>query len=293
MVDFQSRDTSRGFGSDDEEETETEPEKEPEPAAEGETEAETADDAVAKTGTDPEPERETGTPAGTEEPPGGGESAASTGDSKVGGESHQEGESRVEENGAVAAAENGPATSTEAHDTDPTGDGGATAATPAPAETATAYAVVTITGDRSLSDDRQGDTVVEAVEGAGAGVVTRDLLRPDYDGIQRMLTTLAGRSDVDVVVTIGGTGVEPDDVTVEALEPLFDKKLPGFGELFRLLAHETEGTAVVRTRATAGIIEGTPVFAVPGTVDGARRAVEEIVLEEGEHLTVDAANESR
>ena len=156
-------------------------------------------------------------------------------------------------------------------------------------EGATAYAVVTVTGERSLSEDSQGDIVVGAIEDGGGTVVTRDLVRPDFDGLQTTISTLAGRGDVDVVVTIGGTGVEPDDVTVGALDPLLDKHLPGFGELFRLLAHETEGTAVVGTRATAGIVDTTPVFAVPGSVDGARLAVEEVVLKEAYHLVVDAA----
>ena len=156
-------------------------------------------------------------------------------------------------------------------------------------EGATAYAVVTVTGERSLSEDSQGDIVVGAIEDGGGTVVTRDLVRPDFDGLQTTISTLAGRGDVDVVVTIGGTGVEPDDVTIGALDPLLDKHLPGFGELFRLLAHETEGTAVVGTRATAGIVDATPVFAVPGSVDGARLAVEEVVLEEAFHLVVDAA----
>lgn len=175
--------------------------------------------------------------------------------------------------------------------TDPSvGEGPAAAATPATGEGATAYAVVTVTGERSLSDDSQGDVVVGAVEDGGGKVVTRDLVRPDFDGLQTTISTLAGRGDVDVVVTIGGTGIEPDDVTVDALDPLLDKHLPGFGELFRLLAHETEGTAVVGTRATAGIVGVTPVFAVPGVVDGARLAVEEVVLQEAPHLVVEATD---
>jgi len=99
---------------------------------------------------------------------------------------------------------------------------------------------------------------------------------------------LVGRRDVGALVTVGGTGVEPDDVTVDALEPLFDKRLPGFGELFRILSHDHDGTAVVGTRATAGIIDAVPVFAVPGTVDGATRAVGEVVLPEAEGLADDA-----
>jgi len=179
----------------------------------------------------------------------------------------------------------------EAPEGDRTGDAGPTeTAAPTP-DAAPAYAVVTVTNDRSLSDDSQGDVVVATIEDGGGQVVTRDLVRPEYDGLQTTISTLAERGDVDLVVTIGGTGVEPDDVTVDALDPLLDKHLPGFGELLRLRSHETVGTAVIGTRATAGILEATPVFAVPGTVDGARFAVEEIVLQEGPHLAADAAGD--
>jgi molybdenum cofactor biosynthesis protein B len=163
-------------------------------------------------------------------------------------------------------------------------------AAPATEDEAPAYAVVTVTDDRSLSEDVQGDVAVDAIENSGGQVATRDLVRPGYDGLQTTITTLSKRRDVDVIVTIGGTGVEPDDVTVDALQSLLDKHLPGFGELFRLLAHETEGTAVVGTRATAGIVQSTPVFAVPGTVDGARTAVEEIVVNEAPHLAAEATD---
>lgn len=161
---------------------------------------------------------------------------------------------------------------------------------PAADETAgsIAYAVVTVSGQRSLSEDTQGDTVVEIIEDAGARVTTRDLINSSYDGVQSSISTLAKRDDVDAIVTIGGTGVEPADVTVEAIEPLFDKRLPGFGEMFRRLAAEDIGSAVVGTRAAAGIIAGTPVFAVPGTIGGAVLAAEDIIIPEAGGLAAAA-----
>lgn len=150
------------------------------------------------------------------------------------------------------------------------------------------YAVVTVTSDRTISEDAQGDVVVEAIEADGGTVTTRDLIQPSYDRVQSAIGRLTERSDVDVVVTIGGTGVEPDDVTIEALEPLFSKQLAGFGELFRLLAHEDNGSAVVGTRTTAGIVDAVPVFAVPGTIDGALLATDEIIIPETDSLVRDA-----
>jgi len=145
-------------------------------------------------------------------------------------------------------------------------------------------AVVTVSSSRSLSDDPAGDAVVAAFEDAGHGVVSRDLIGDDYDGVQGSVDALVRRDDVDVVVTTGGTGVTPDDVTVEAVEPLLDKELPGFGELFRSLSYEEIGTKIVGTRATAGVAEATPVFCLPGSEAAARLGAEEIVVEEAGHL---------
>ncbi len=153
------------------------------------------------------------------------------------------------------------------------------------------YAVVTVSAERSRAEDSQGDVVVDAIEDNGGVVSTRDLIRPSYDGVQSTVSALADRGDVDAIVTIGGTGIEPDDVTTDAVEPLFDKHLPGFGELFRLLAHEDRGSAVIGTRTTAGIIDAVPVFSIPGTVDAALLAVDEIVLPEAGQLVEDAKSD--
>lgn len=150
------------------------------------------------------------------------------------------------------------------------------------------YAVVTITEERSISEDTQGDAVIELLENAGETVATRDLIPPSFDGVQSRTTALVKRDDVDALITIGGTGVEPSDVTVDAVDRLFDKRLPGFGELFRLLAHDTRGSEIIGTRTTAGIIGGVPVFVLPGTIDGATLATEEIILPEAWSLANDA-----
>ena len=145
-------------------------------------------------------------------------------------------------------------------------------------------AVVTVSSSRSLSDDPSGDAIVAGLEDAGHKVVSRDLIADDYDGVQGSVNALVGRDDVDVVVTTGGTGVTPDDVTIEAVGQLFDKELPGFGELFRLLSHEDIGTKVVGTRATAGVVDGVVVFCLPGSEDAAKLGVERIIVEEAGHL---------
>jgi molybdenum cofactor biosynthesis protein B len=153
------------------------------------------------------------------------------------------------------------------------------------------YAVVTVEDGGRVETDATGAAVVDAIEHAGDAVSTRELIAPSYDGVQSTLATLAGRDDVAAIVTLGGTGIAPNDVTVDAAEPLFDKRLPGFGELYRVLSHDFDGTAVVRTRATAGIVDGVPVFCLPDDTAGARRGVEQIVLEEAETIVADAAEE--
>ena len=152
-------------------------------------------------------------------------------------------------------------------------------------------AVVTVSSSRSLSDDPAGDAVVAGLEDAGHKVVSRDLIDDSYDGVQGSVDGLVSRDDVDVVVTTGGTGVTPDDVTIEAVGQLFDKELPGFGELFRLLSHDEIGTRVVGTRATAGVVDGVVVFCLPGSENAARLGVEEIIVEEAGHLAGLASRE--
>jgi len=145
-------------------------------------------------------------------------------------------------------------------------------------------AVVTVSSTRSLDDDPSGDAIAAAFEADGHEVVTRELVQDKYDGVQSTLDHLVSREDIDVVVTTGGTGVTPDDVTVEAAEALFDKRLPGFGELFRRLSYEEVGTRVVGTRATAGVADGVPVFCLPGSENAARLGSEDVILPEVGHL---------
>lgn len=158
----------------------------------------------------------------------------------------------------------------------------------APGPGGVSYAVVTVGADGTLDDDPAGDGVVEAVEAAGGAVATRELLAPSYDGIQAAVNALVDRGDVEAIVTVGGTGVEPSDVTVGAAKDTFDKHLPGFGELFRALAYDRDGTAAVRTRTTGGVIDGVPVFCLPGDPAAARLGVEEIVLAEAGELAAQA-----
>ena len=152
-------------------------------------------------------------------------------------------------------------------------------------EGSVAFGVVTVSSSRAEGDaDPSGEAAVELAEAAGQEVTARSLVDDEFDDVQGTVDRLVRREAVDAVVTTGGTGVTPDDVTVEAVRPLFDKRLPGFGEVFRRLSYEDVGTRVVGTRAAAGVAAGVPVFCLPGSEDAVRLGVEEVVLPEIEHL---------
>ncbi|QSG04162.1 MogA/MoaB family molybdenum cofactor biosynthesis protein [Natranaeroarchaeum sulfidigenes] len=146
-------------------------------------------------------------------------------------------------------------------------------------------AVVTVSSSRTLDDDPAGDAIAAAFESEGHEVVARELIGDAHGAVRDTVDVLASREDVDTVVTTGGTGVTPDDVTIEAVSALFGKELPGFGELFRMLSYDEIGTKIVGTRATAGIVEETPVFCLPGSENAARLGAEAIIVEEAGHLT--------
>lgn len=153
------------------------------------------------------------------------------------------------------------------------------------------YAVLTVSSSRTLDDDPSGDIIESAVESAGDEVVRRELVGDSFDRVQSTVHRLAERADVDCVVTTGGTGVTPDDVTVEAVRGILQTELPGFGELFRDRSREAVGTAVIGTRATAGIDDGVPVFCLPGSENAARLGIEELILPEAAHLAGLASGE--
>ena len=145
-------------------------------------------------------------------------------------------------------------------------------------------AILTVSSSRSLDDDPAGDAIADALRAEGDEVTIRELVGDGYDRVQDTVNRLVDREDTDCVVTTGGTGVTPDDVTLEAVDPLFDKRLPGFGELFRRLSYDEVGTRVVCTRAGAGVADGVPVFCLPGSENAARLGAEEIIVEEAGHL---------
>jgi molybdenum cofactor biosynthesis protein B len=150
---------------------------------------------------------------------------------------------------------------------------------------AVGLALVTISTSRTEQTDAAGDAIVAAIEDtADVTLADRRLVGDDADAIESTLRDLASDPGVDAIVTTGGTGITPDDVTIDVARELFDAELPGVGEHFRRLSIEAVGTRAIATRATAGVVEGTPIFCLPGSEDAARLGIEEIVLPEVAHL---------
>jgi len=145
-------------------------------------------------------------------------------------------------------------------------------------------AVLTISTSRSLDGDDSGDAIVAAIEDAGHTVTARDLVGDEIGVIRERVETFADREDVDVIIATGGTGVTADDVTIEALKPLFERVLPGFGERFRARSVEEAGPHAMLTRATAGIVDDVPVFCLPGSESAAAFGTAELVTPMLGHL---------
>ena len=126
-------------------------------------------------------------------------------------------------------------------------------------------AVLTVSDTRTRENDTSGDTLVERVTSAGHVLADRALLRDDTTAIREQLTRWIAASDVDVVITTGGTGLTGRDVTVEAMRPLFEKEIDGFSALFHQISFEKVGTSTIQSRACAGLAAGTLLFALPGS----------------------------
>lgn len=222
MVDFQSRETDRGLGADDDEEQDSE-----------------ADSSPA----DAEPEEE-----------------------------------------AASADETTPADGTASNDeTVPTDEPTERADATTAGEAVSVAILVTDDGVAAAAD-----AVADAVDDSH-DVLGRDRRTESVDAVQSAVDTFIDQSAVDAVVTVGGVAVGPAQVTVDAVEPLLDARLPGFGELFRRRYETSAGSAAIRTRAFAGVAEATPVFCLPADADAAGTAAAELVAPQLDDLVSEAA----
>ena len=143
--------------------------------------------------------------------------------------------------------------------------------------------VITISDTRTTETDTSGAAIREALEAAGHTIVRYQLVKDEPDAITALVRELS-RSGCQVILTNGGTGIARRDSTFEAIDALIEKRLPGFGELFRMLSYADIGPAAMLSRATAGTIGGTLVFCMPGSTGAVRLAMEQLIIPQLPHL---------
>jgi molybdopterin adenylyltransferase len=139
-------------------------------------------------------------------------------------------------------------------------------------------AVLTVSDTRTAANDTSGDALAERIVKAGHRVVARRIVKDDVASIEQCLRAWIAEHEIDVVITNGGTGVTGRDVTPEAFEHVLDKKIEGFGELFRMLSYQKIGTSTMQSRAVGGVAAGTYLFALPGSTGAVKDAWDDILL---------------
>jgi molybdopterin adenylyltransferase len=139
-------------------------------------------------------------------------------------------------------------------------------------------AVITISDTRTPADDKSGETLVARITQAGHTLADRMIVKDDVRQIRAAVRKLVKRMDIDVIITTGGTGLTGRDVTVEAMRPLFDKEIEGFGVVFHMISFQKIKTSTIQSRATAGVVSGTYVFCLPGSPGACRDGWDEILV---------------
>ena len=139
-------------------------------------------------------------------------------------------------------------------------------------------AVLTISDTRTLADDKSGTTLSERLTAAGHNLAAREIVVDDVEAIRIIVKKWIADPDVDAIITTGGTGFTGRDVTPEAVEPLFEKRMDGFATLFLMVSHAKIGTSAIQTRATAGVAGATYIFCLPGSPGACRDAWDEILV---------------
>lgn len=139
-------------------------------------------------------------------------------------------------------------------------------------------AILTVSDTRTVAEDKSGDILAERIGRAGHQVADRAIERDEAGSIEARLRKWIADPAVDVVISTGGTGITGRDVTPEAFERVLDKRIEGFGELFRMLSYQKIGTSTMQSRALGGVAAGTLLFALPGSPGAVRDAWDDILV---------------
>ncbi len=139
-------------------------------------------------------------------------------------------------------------------------------------------AVLTVSDTRGPDNDTSGDTLAARIAKAGHEVAARSIVRDDADALEQVFRGWVADPSIDVVISTGGTGVTGRDVTPEALDRVLEKRIEGFGELFRMLSYQKIGTSTMQSRALGGVAGGTYIFALPGSTGAVKDGWDDILV---------------
>ncbi len=139
-------------------------------------------------------------------------------------------------------------------------------------------AVLTVSDSRSLAEDRSGQTLVDRIEGAGHAVADRQVLRDERSEIAALLMEWSKNPGIDAVISTGGTGLTGRDVTVEAHRDVYEKEIDAFSTMFTMISMQKIGTSAVQSRACGGVVNGTYMFALPGSTGACKDGWDDILV---------------
>ena len=146
-------------------------------------------------------------------------------------------------------------------------------------------AVLTISDTRTLADDTSGQTLIEHLQSAGHTLAERKIVRDDIYKIRAQVSQWIADGQTDVIITTGGTGITGRDGTPEAVQPLLDKTIEGFGEIFRALSYDEIKTSSLQSRCLAGVANGTYIFCLPGSSGACRTGWNKLIQEQLDNRT--------
>lgn len=144
--------------------------------------------------------------------------------------------------------------------------------------------VMTISSTRTLANDKSGEWIVNFINKEGHELVYHQVIDDDIQAISNAILQVINEQKPDALLLTGGTGISPKDVTIEAVSPLFKKELTAFGPVFAMLGYEEIGSTAIMSRATAGVIDKTLVFCMPGSLNACKFACKSLIFEELGHL---------
>ncbi len=165
------------------------------------------------------------------------------------------------------------------------------------APTSLNFTIITISTSRyemlqkkEETEDISGDLIIDLLHEVGHSVINKEIVSDDKYAIKKSLQKAIRNKKGNAIITCGGTGITPTDITIETISPLLEKSLPGFGEIFRAISYDSIGSSAILTRATAGLIKGKAIFCLPGSPQAVETALKKLIIPEVGHIVKHASN---